>query len=133
MRGGGMPNETQGMGARERRPPTGGEPTGVQMVREAAALAEFVRLEHGRDGVRRYVAALAEFLPRAVVVQLSDLLNVETPPERPPAPPPEPPRRPCRDPGIPPEKLIPLLQSLAGGKEHPIDPMMLMTLLNKQD
>ncbi len=116
-----MPNDPHNPSAR-------GQPGAEKIlpyVREAVAVGEHIRQEHGRDGVRRYVTAMAELLPLPFVEQLADFLGVERPQPRP--------KRPPRAEGMPPEKLLPLLQAMSGGKdkEHGVDPMTLMKLFQK--
>ena len=100
----------------------------------AASLGEFVRAEHGREGVRRYVAALAPFVPRVFTERLAMQLQVETPPERPPepAPAPPPPPRESAAPAMKPEQLMKLMQMMRGGEGGKPDPAALMGLLGKK-
>ena len=104
------------------------------------ALAQAVREEHGREGVRAYIAALNPLLPRALLEQLAAKLNVPAPPPAPPSMPhagaqphaQEPPLKPPQKeaPNIPPELLLQLLQG-TGGSGGGFDPSMLLKLLQK--
>jgi len=119
-----MPNEPHNPGSRNPQQP--GSEKILPLVREAVAVGEFIRQEHGRDGVRRYAVAMAPFLPRPTIEQIADFLGVE----RPPLPQP---KRPRADAGLSPDKLLPLIQAMSGGKDKGpgMDPATLMKLFQK--
>ena len=96
----------------------------------AASLGEFVRSEHGREGVRRYVAALQPFVPRGFLERLAMQLQVEAPSERPPEPAEKPEKRAAAPAGMQPEQLMKLLQMMNKGGGKP-DPAALLGMLGK--
>ncbi len=97
----------------------------------AASLGEFVRAEHGREGVYGYVAALQPFVPRAFIERLAMQLQVEIPPERLSEPAPAPPVKNAA-PAMKPDQLMKLLQMMRGGEGGKPDPATLMSLLGKK-
>ncbi len=103
-------------------------------LREATALGEFIRIEHGAEGVRRFICLLDGLVPRIFLEQLCIQLCIDVPPQRA-----EQPNKP-RDGGLSSDKLFSLLSSF-GGKSGSspagnasaggIDPAMLLKLLRK--
>lgn len=109
----------------------------LSSLQAGVLLGQAVRDEHGREGLRAYVAALNPLLPRALVEQLANKLGVEAPPPVPPIPhglaapqpPPKPPQK--EGPAIPPELLLQLLQGSGGGGGG-LDPSLLLKLLQNK-
>lgn len=114
-------------------PPGGYQRPGPPIPPLAAAIAmgEFILSEHGREGVRRYVRAIAPFLPPDLLEPLARRMGVPVPP--PPPPPPEPAPEPPPPPksALPPEQMMLLMQAL-GNKGGGLDPKLLMQLMGKQ-
>lgn len=104
---------------------------GGRPLSAASALADFIRIEHGRDGVRRYLAALNPLLPREFLVELCSVLG-ESPP--PPYAPPIPVERDEKRPSGPnPQELMLLMQALNGSKEGGgLDPKLLLKLMQQK-
>lgn len=107
----------------------------------AVTLGEFIRSEHGREGVHRYVQVLAALVPHGLIVQVAKRLNTEVPPPLPPLPvddppsPSPPPKRENKSAGnLSPEQLIKLMQNMGkgtggNGTGGGLDPAMLISLL----
>ena len=117
-------------------PQPGQQSDPTSSLQAGVLLGQAVRDEHGREGLRAYVAALNPLLPRALVEQLAHKLGVEVPPPVPPIPhglavaqpPPKPPQK--EGGAIPPELLLQLLQGSSGGGG--LDPSLLLKLLQNK-
>lgn len=113
----------------------------VEAVRPLAAaerLCEFIRSEHGRAGVGRFLAALAPFVPRDFLEQLARHTGASVPPpreaphgERPPhGEGPHPPQ----NQGMKPEQLLKLLNMTGnGGNGGGMDPATLIKLMSEMN
>lgn len=112
----------------------------VEAVRPLAAaerLCEFIRSEHGRAGVGRFLGALAPFVPRDFLEQLARHTGVQAPParetpqaERPPhTEPPHPPQ----SQGMKPEQLLRLMQMTGNGGGGGMDPATLIKLMSEMN
>ena len=67
-------------------PQPGQQSEPASSLQAGVVLGQAVRDEHGREGLRAYVAALNPLLPRALVEQIAHRLGVEAPPPVPPIP-----------------------------------------------
>ena len=97
-------------------------PPSPQATEAAVTLGEYLKAEHGRSGVRAYLAFLSEQMPRDWTEQLARRLDLPYPPPEPPhgapmpplpqvpsSPPPPPPEpRPKKQPDM--EKILQLMQ-----------------------
>lgn len=116
------------------RPPVNRQnppPGEIHPLTAAAVLANFVRVEHGREGVRRFLKAISPLVPHEFLAQLADAVG-----ESVPAPAPPPPIVAERDEKKPagpnPEELLLLMQALGGGGSGGgLDPKLLMKLMQK--
>ena len=118
--GGNPPNQNGGAEG-----PAKGDP-----IPAAFALGEFIRGEHGREGVRMYVQALSGLLPEEHLLQLSQKLNTAPPKPRPIQK--ERDVEPKRSGGMSPEQVLKLMQAMKkteSGKG--IDPSILMSFMKK--
>lgn len=115
----------------------------VEEVRPLAAaerLCEFIRSEHGRAGVTRFLAALAPFVPRDFLEQLARHTGANAPPvrdvqhaERPPHS--ETPHQ-APNQGMKPEQLLKLLNMTGnggGGGSGGMDPATLLKLMGEMN
>lgn len=116
------------------RPPQ--QQANLQPIGAAAMLGEFIRTEHGREGVRRYLAAINPLVPHDILERIAAQLGENAPPEiRPPQPqqqatPIEHDPPPKKN-NMSPEQMLILMQAMNGG-DGGIDPKILMQLLQKK-
>lgn len=114
------------------RPPQ--QQANLQPIGSAAMLGEFIRTEHGREGVRRYLAAINPLVPHDILERIAAQLGEPAPPElRPPQPQPTPIEHdpPPKKNNMSPEQMLMFMQALNGG-DGGVDPKILMQLLQKK-
>lgn len=112
------------------------QPGGAKPLVEAVRLAEYIRYELGREGVRQFLLALCPLIPRDFLSEIADALGEaipDPPPAKPEAQPPEPPpKQPQKPAGMGAEELMLLMQAMQGGRGNGgLDPRILMKLLGK--
>ena len=102
-----------------------------QGLNAAADLGGFVRAEHGREGVKRYVSALLPFVPYSMIESLSRALDVPTPSQGVERPVRVEEDKPPAKPAMSPEQMLALMQALGGGQKGGggLDPKLLLQLL----
>lgn len=99
-----------------------------QHIAAGATLGELVRIQYGREGVKRYLVAINPLIPYDALTRIADLLGEAAPPEcvleqaRP-----KPEEKP-KSPAMNPEQMLLLMQALGGG-EGGLDPKLLLKLL----
>ena len=114
-------------------------PGEIHPLTGAKALSDYIRVEHGREGVRRFLEVLQPLVPRDFIVQLAERVCEPIPPPLPPPPvcgPPPPivPECDVKKPSGPnPEELMMLMQLMNKGKDGGIDPKLIAKLLQKKD
>ncbi len=104
-----------------------------QGLNAAVGLGDYVRTEHGREGVKRFVYAIMPLVPYSMIESLARALDVPAPApgqsaersvrieeDKPPSKPP-----------MSPDQMLALVQAMGGGgqKSGGLDPKLLLQLL----